>query len=93
MGIAPRTNRASCGSVSTIGAAALARHGPPGIQVRSAGRAAKRVGKPVLVENSAAGLTWNFDAAMIGARVREAGLPAAGDRGVVACVAGAVLLI
>jgi alanine dehydrogenase len=49
-------------------------------------------GGRVLVENSAAGLTWNFDAAMIGACVREAGLPAAGDRGVVACVAGALLL-
>jgi hypothetical protein len=53
----------------------------------------KRRGVPVLVENSVAGLTWNFDVAMIGARVREAGLPAAGDGGVVACVAGAVLLI
>jgi len=37
------------------------------------------------------GLTWDFDTAMIGARVCRAGLPAAGDRGVVARVAGAVL--
>lgn len=43
----------------------------------------------VLVENSAIGLTRGFHAAMIIARVRDAGLPA-GDRGVVACVAGAV---
>ncbi len=48
---------------------------------------------PVLVENWATGLTWDFDTAMIGARVRRAGLQAAGDRGVVACAAGAVLRV
>src|SRR5437867_4330704 len=48
---------------------------------------------PVLVDNCATGLTWDFDAAMIGARVRRAGLPAAGDRGVVACATGAVLRV
>lgn len=48
---------------------------------------------PVLVENLAAGLTWDFDVAMISARVRDAGLPAAGDHGVLAGVAGAVLLV
>jgi len=47
----------------------------------------------VLVENSAAGLTWDFETAMISARVREAGLPAAGDRGVVVRAAGAVVLV
>ena len=46
---------------------------------------------PVLVGNSVTGLTWDFDAAMIGARVREDGLPAAGDRGVLARVAGALV--
>lgn len=48
---------------------------------------------PVLVDNWATGLTWDFDAAMIGARVRRAGLQAAGDRGVVARAAGAVLRV
>lgn len=47
----------------------------------------------VLVENLAAGLTWDFDAAMISACVRQAGLPADGDRGYLARVAGAVLLV
>src|SRR5689334_17153363 len=48
---------------------------------------------PVLVENSVDGLTWDFTAAMICVRVRETGLPAAGDRGVVARAADAVLLV
>ena len=47
----------------------------------------------MLVENLAAGLAWDFEVAMISARVREAGLPAAGDRGFLARVAGAVLLV
>ncbi|HLX48625.1 MAG TPA: hypothetical protein VKS82_09860, partial [Streptosporangiaceae bacterium] len=45
----------------------------------------------MLVENSAIGLTRDFHAAMIIARVRDAGLPAAGDRGFLARVANAVL--
>jgi hypothetical protein len=49
--------------------------------------------RPVLVENLAAGLTWDFDVAMISARVRDAGLPAAGDRSFLARVAGTVLLV
>ena len=48
---------------------------------------------PVLVENSATGLTGDFYAAMISVRVCDAGLPAAGDRGVLARVAGAILLV
>src|SRR5579859_4893491 len=35
-----------------------------------------------------AGLIWDFGTAVIGARVRDAGLPAAGDRGVLARLAG-----
>jgi hypothetical protein len=35
-------------------------------------------------------LTWDFDAAMIGARVRRAGLQAAGDRGVVELTGGVI---
>jgi hypothetical protein len=48
---------------------------------------------PVLVENLAAGLTWDFDVTMISVRVRDAGLSAAGDRGFLACVAGAVFRV
>lgn len=48
---------------------------------------------PVLVENSATGLTWDFDVAMVSVRVRDAGLPATGDRGVLARVADAILLV
>src|SRR5690348_8570530 len=47
----------------------------------------------VLVEKWAAGLTWDFDTAMISARVCRAGLPAAGDRGVLARAAGAVVRV
>src|SRR5689334_7824017 len=49
--------------------------------------------RPVLVENSVGGLTLDFTATMIWVRVRETGLPAAGDRGVVARAAGAVFLV
>src|SRR5690348_14834540 len=48
---------------------------------------------PVLVENSATSLTGDFGAAMISARVGDAGLPAAGDRGVLARGAGAIRLV
>ena len=47
----------------------------------------------MLVENPATGLTGDFYAAMISVRVCDAGLPAAGDRGVLARVAGAILLV
>jgi hypothetical protein len=39
------------------------------------------------------GLTWDFDTAIISARVCRAGLPATGDRGVVACVAVAIIFV
>jgi hypothetical protein len=48
---------------------------------------------PVLVEKWATGLIWDFDTARISALVRCAGLPAAGDRGFLARVAGAVVRV
>jgi hypothetical protein len=53
----------------------------------------RRSGRPVLVEKSATGLTWDFDTAMISARVRRAGLPATDGRGVLARPAGAVVRV
>jgi Rhodopirellula transposase DDE domain len=46
---------------------------------------------PVVVEYWAAGLTWGYGTDMIGTRVCRAGLPAAGDRAVLARAAGALL--
>jgi len=46
---------------------------------------------PVVVEYWAAGLTWGYGTDMIGTRVCRAGLPAAGDRAVLARAAGAHL--
>jgi len=73
------------------GGAADVEEGDAELVVAGAGEEVAVLG--VLVGNSVTGLTWDFDAAMIGGRVREDGLPAAGDRGVVARVAGEVLLV
>ena len=71
-------------------AAAAPESGP----ARRAGQShSVRLALAVLIENSAIGLTRDFHAAMTIARVRDAGLPAAGDRGALACAAGAVLLV
>src|ERR1039457_4716440 len=48
--------------------------------------------KPVVVEYWAAGLTWAYGIGMISTRVCRAGLPAAGDRAVLARAAGPVLV-
>src|SRR5690242_21643873 len=47
---------------------------------------------PVVVEYWAAGLTWDFDADMIGTHVCRAGIPVAGDGAVLAGAAGPVLV-
>jgi hypothetical protein len=47
---------------------------------------------PVVVEYWATGLTWGYGIGMIGIRVCHAGLPAAGDRAVLAGAAGPVVV-
>jgi hypothetical protein len=48
---------------------------------------------PVVIEYSAAGLTWAYGADMIGTHVCLPGLPAAGDRAVLARAAAPVLIV
>jgi hypothetical protein len=48
--------------------------------------------QPVVLEYRAIGLTWGYGTDMIGTHVCRDGLPAAGDRAVLACVAGPVLI-